>query len=239
MKYIYGPVNSRRLGLSLGITLTPYKICSFDCVYCQLGITKELTRERKEYLKAEDIVNELKLWLANNPKEAANLNYITISGSGEPTLNIKISEVITEIKKLTAIPIAVITNASLLDKIEVRQALSMTDLIAPSLDAATIEVLRKIDRPHPDTRLEDIVNGLINLRREFHGKVWLEVMLIKGINDSLEHIRKLKEVIDRINPHKIQLNSPVRTTAEPNIFAVGRNKLEKIRQILGDRCEII
>jgi len=104
MKYIYGPVESRRLGLSLGITLTPYKICSFDCVYCQLGITKELTRERKEYLKVEDIVNELELWLLNNPEEAGNLNYITISGSGEPTLNIKLGEVITEIKKSPLYP---------------------------------------------------------------------------------------------------------------------------------------
>src|SRR3989338_4494859 len=101
MKYIYGPVASRRLGLSLGVTLTPYKICSFDCVYCQLGKTKELTRERKEYLKVEDIINELKSWLANNPEEAKNLNYITISGSGEPTLNIKLGEVLAEIKKIT------------------------------------------------------------------------------------------------------------------------------------------
>lgn len=239
MKYIYGPVKSRRLGLSLGVTLTPYKICSFDCVYCQLGRTQELTQQRKEYLKVEDIINELKLWLVNNPREAQNLNYITISGSGEPTLNIKIGEVITEIKKLTYVPIAVITNASLLDKIDIRQALSAADLIVPSLDAVTIEILRKTDRPQEDIKLENIINGLIALRKEFGGKIWLEVMLLKGINDSLAHIRKLKEVIDRINPHKIQLNSPVRTTAEPNILAVGKNKLEKIKAILGDKCEII
>lgn len=239
MKYIYGPVESRRLGFSLGITLTPYKICSFDCVYCQLGKTKELTQERKEYLKVEDIINELKLWLANNPEEAKNLNYITISGSGEPTLNIKIGEVLAEIKKITPIPAAVITNASLLDKLEVRQALNMADLIVPSLDAATLETLKKIDRPHGDIKLEEIIQGLINLRKECRGKMWLEVMLVKGVNDSLAHMRKLKEVVDQINPHKIQLNSPVRTTAERDVLAVGQNKLQKIKEIFGDKCEII
>lgn len=239
MKYIYGPVESRRLGLSLGITLTPYKICSFNCVYCQLGRTKELTTERKEYLKIEDIINELKSWLTNNQEEAKKINYVTISGSGEPTLNIKMGDLIQEIKKITDIPVAVITNASLLGNIEVRQQLIMADLLVPSLDAATIEVLREIDRPHRDIKLEDVINGLISLRKESRAKVWLEIMLIKGVNDSLEHIRKLKEVIDKINPHKIQLNSPVRTTAEPNIFAVGKNKLEKIKEILGDKCEII
>jgi wyosine [tRNA(Phe)-imidazoG37] synthetase (radical SAM superfamily) len=239
MKYIYGPVKSRRLGLSLGITLTPCKICNFDCVYCQLGRTKEKINERKEYAGADEILNELKTWLQNNPGEAGVLNYITISGLGEPTLNSKIGELIFEIKKITSIPIAVITNASLLSDVGVRFALLGTDLIVPSLDAVGPEIFIKINQPHRDIKIENIINGLISLRKEFRGKIWLEVMIVKGINDYLEQNRRLKEIIDRINPDKIQLNSPVRTTAEENIFPANRKKLEKIKEILGDKCEII
>jgi len=239
MKYIYGPIRSRRLGLSLGITLTPYKICSFNCVYCQLGKTIGITSERREYILIQEIINELKLWIQNNSQEAKNLNYITFSGSGEPTLNIKIGELIAEIKKITAVPVAVITNASLLNVSVVRQALSFADLIIPSLDAVTPEIFTKVDRPIEGINIEDIINGLISLKKEFKGKIWLEVMLIKGVNDDLPHIRKLKDIIDKINPDKIQLNSPVRTTAEENILAVDKKRLEKFKEIIGEKCEII
>ena len=253
MKYIYGPVKSRRLGWSLGISLTPYKICSFNCVYCQLGNTGDLTRERKEYVGIEEVLEELRFCLENNSLEANKLNYITLSGSGEPTLNIKIGQLIPEIKKITAVPLAIITNSSLLNDASVRQALCSADLIVPSLDAVNPEVFKHINRPHPDIKIEDIMNGLVNLRREFGGEIWLEVMLVSGINDDLRQIKKLKEVIDKINPDKIQLNSPVRTsqravvwlpiakatTAEVGVFSVSRKKLEKIKEILGEKCEII
>jgi len=239
MKYIYGPLKSRRLGLSLGITLTPYKICSFNCVYCQLGKTINTTSERREYIPIQEIINELKLWLQNNILEAKGLNYITLSGSGEPTLNIKIGQLIAEIKKISAVPVAVITNASLLNVALVRQALSCADLIIPSLDAVTPGIFTKVDRPREGINIEDIIDGLIGLRKEFKGKIWLEVMLIKGINDDLAHIRKLKDIIDKINPDKIHLNSPVRTTAEENVQALDKKRLEKIREILGESCEII
>ena len=239
MKYIYGPVKSRRLGLSLGITLTPYKVCSFNCVYCQLGKSTGTTNERKEYIPIQEIINELKLWLQNNIQEAKDLNFITLSGSGEPTLNIGIGRLITEIKKMTAVPVAVITNSSLVGVAEVRRALLETDLIIPSLDAVISEVFSKVDQPKEGINIEEIINGLISLRKEFKGNIWLEVMLVKGINDDLAHIRKLKEIIDKINPDKIQLNSPVRTTAEENILAVGRKRLEKFKEILGEKCEIV
>jgi wyosine [tRNA(Phe)-imidazoG37] synthetase (radical SAM superfamily) len=239
MKYIYGPLKSRRLGLSLGITLTPYKVCSFNCIYCQLGKSIGTTTERKEYIPIQEIINELKLWLQNNTLEAKDLNYITFSGSGEPTLNIKIGQLIAEIKKITAVPVAIITNASLLNVTAVRQALSCADLIIPSLDAVTPEIFTKVDRPKEGINVEDIINGLIGLRKEFKGKIWLEVMLIKGINDDLAHIRKLKDIIDKINPDKVQLNSSVRTTAEDNVLAVDKKKLMKFKEILGDKCELI
>ncbi|OGX41070.1 MAG: hypothetical protein A2984_03375 [Omnitrophica WOR_2 bacterium RIFCSPLOWO2_01_FULL_41_12] len=239
MKYIYGPVKSRRLGLSLGITLTPYKICSFNCVYCQLGRTTLQAHERKEYIPIQEIINELKLWFFNNAQQAKNLNYITLSGAGEPTLNIKIGEVIIEIKKITALPIAVITNASLLNMPSVRKELCNADLIVPSLDSVDLTSFIKIDRPKEEIKIEGIIDGLVNLRKEFKGKVWLEVMLVKGINDGLEQVRKLKEIIDKINPDKVQLNSPVRSTAEPQVQAVDKKRIEKIKEILGERCEII
>jgi wyosine [tRNA(Phe)-imidazoG37] synthetase (radical SAM superfamily) len=239
MKYVYGPVNSRRLGFSLGITLTPPKICNLNCVYCQLGSTVKQLNERKEYIPIEEIYNELKLWLENNPEEAKKLSFITFSGSGEPTLNSKIGELIEKIKKITNLPIAVITNSSLLGDSFVRKDILLADLIIPSLDAVTPEVFAKIDRPHQDIKIDQIISGLISLRKEFPGKIWLEVMLIQGINDDLRHIKKLKAVIDEIMPDKIQLNSPVRSTAEPDILPVEKDKLTKIKEILGDRCQIL
>lgn len=239
MKYIYGPVHSRRLGLSLGLSLTPYKVCSFDCVYCQLGKTLELTNQRKEYIPVSEILEELQSWLLAHPQESNGLNYITFSGAGEPTLNIKIGALIAEIKKKTAVAVAVITNASLLHDPQVRSAILQADLIVPSLDAVTASVFEKIDRPQKGLRIEEVINGLISLRKEFRGKIWLEVMIVRGKNDDLRHIKKLKNVIDAINPDKIQLNSPVRTTAEPDIFPVNKAKLKKIKEILGEKCEIV
>jgi len=238
MKYIYGPVKSRRLGLSLGINLTPYKICSFNCLYCQLGHTTDLTVLRKEYINIGDIIDEFKYWLGSNKEDLSTLNYITLSGSGEPTLNIKISELISKLKELSSVKIAVITNASLLSGASLRREILIADLIVPSLDAVTQGLFVRIDRPHNDIQIADIINGLIALRKEFKGKIWLELMLVKGLNDDIRHIRKLKEVIERINPDKIQINSPVRTTAEESVFSVGTSKLRKIKDILGDKAEI-
>ena len=238
MKYIYGPVESRRLGFSLGVSLTPYKTCDFDCVYCQLGPTKEKVQERKEYVKKEEILDELRTWLGSNPVEVANLKYITLSGMGEPTLNIQIGEIISEIKKITQIPIAVITNASLLSVKDVRASILGADLIVPSLDAGVQNVFQKIDRPVENIKVEDIIEGLVLLRKEFRGQIWLEVMLVRGFNDHIRHIRKLKVALEKINPDKIQLNCPVRTTAE-KIFAPEMRKMKKIQAMLGEKAEVV
>lgn len=239
MKYIYGPVESRRLGLSLGITLTPYKTCSFDCVYCQLGTTTIKTAQRGEYIPTGEILAELKSWFENNIEQATALHYITFAGAGEPTLNLKIESLIEEIKKITSVPIAFITNSSLLADHALRQELLSADLIIPSLNAATPEVFKRIGRPQETVGLEGIVKGLINLKKEFKGKIWLEIMLIKGWNDDLRHIKKLKMITDQISPDKVQLNSPVRTTTEPGILPVGKSKLKKIKEIFGENCEIV
>jgi len=239
MKYIYGPVPSRRLGLSLGVSLTPPKVCNFNCIYCQLGETSEPVGMRKEYVKVADALLELKEWLQHNTQEAKRPNYITLSGCGEPTLNTGIGEFIAEVKKITAVPVAVITNASLLNQKEVRQALMGADVILPSLDAVSPDIFQRMNRPVPGIQIDEVIAGLISLRKEFRGKIWLEVMVVRGVNDDLEHIRKLKDIVEKINPDRIQINSPVRRTSQSGVLAADKRKLNKIKEILGDRCEIL
>lgn len=237
MKYVYGPIKSRRLGLSLGVSLTPYKICSFDCIYCQLGKTTQKTGQRKDYVSAEEIIAEIKSWLADNSAKLGELKFITFSGAGEPTLNINIGRLIAGIKEVTAIPIAILTNSSHLSDPQVRKAIAGANLIVPSLDAVTQEVFERIDRPEKGIKVSDVIDGLIALRKEFRGQIWLEIMLIKGVNDSPEHIRKLKEVIERVNPDRVQLNSPVRKTLQQDVCGVEEAALKEIRKILGDKTE--
>ncbi len=239
MKYIYGPIKSRRLGLSLGLSLSRDKICDLDCIYCQWGSVDKTFFERKEYVKADEIILELKSWLEKNPQAAQELKFVTLSGLGEPTLNTCIGELIDQVKYITGLKVAVITNSTLLGDPVVRKGILKADLIVPSLDAVDLEKFKQIDRPHANIKLNEIIDGLVALRKEFSGEIWLEVMLIAGMNDDLAHIEELKKVILRINPDKIQLNSPVRLTAEKNVLPVNRVKLEKIREILGDKAEIV
>ena len=239
MKYIYGPIKSRRLGLSLGLSLSSNKICDLDCVYCQWGKTKKTVFQRKEYANIDEIIKELESWLDENLKIAKELKFITISGLGEPTLHAHFGELIKRVRKITNYNVAVITNSTLLNDPLVRKALLDVDLIVPSLDSVDEKIFKQIDRPHGLVNLNEIIAGLIALRKEFSGKIWLEVMLIAGVNDDIRHIKKLKKIIQRINPDRIQLNSPVRATAEKNVLPVDKTKLEKIRKILGDKAEII
>ena len=239
MKYIYGPIKSRRLGLSLGLSLSPNKICDLDCIYCQWGSVGKTVLERKEYAKADEIIQELGSWMKNNPQDAKELKFVTLSGLGEPTLNTCIGELIDQVKNITGLKIAVITNSTLLGDLAVRKGILKADLIVPSLDAVDLEIFRRIDRPHPGIKLNEIIDGLVALRKEFHGQIWLEVMFVSGVNDDFVHIEELKKVIQRINPDKIQINSPVRSTAEKNVLPVDKAKLEKIKEVLGDKAEII
>jgi wyosine [tRNA(Phe)-imidazoG37] synthetase (radical SAM superfamily) len=239
MKYIYGPIKSRRLGLSLGLSLSPDKTCNLDCIYCQWGSVGKTVLERKEYAGVQQIILELESWMQNNPQAARELKYVTLSGLGEPTLNTGFGQLIHRVKEITGAKIAVITNSTLLGDPAVRQALLPADLIVPSLDAVDPGIFSLIDRPHPGVKLNEIIDGLVALRKEFSGKIWLEIMLVAGINDDPVHIQELKKAIQRINPDKIQLNSPVRATAEKNVFPVEKNKLAKIKEIFGDKAEII
>jgi len=236
LKYIFGPVPSRRLGRSLGVDLVPYKTCTFDCVYCDLGRTTHKTVSRQSYVPPEEIQGELELYLSVLDKKP---DYITLSGSGEPTLNTDIGETIRRIKEITSTPIAVLTNSSLLSLNEVRMDLSEADVVLPSLDAITPASFEYINRPHQSLKIEEIISGLIQFRKEYRGQIWLEVVFCRGINDDKEEIERLKGVIERIQPDRVQLNTPVRPPAEDFAFPLTLGQLEEIRKTLGDKAEII
>lgn len=233
--HIYGPVPSRRLGFSLGVDIVPYKTCSFNCIYCQLGPTARKTIKRQAYFPPSEILSQIKKKLDSGQR----IDYITFSGSGEPTLNTTIGDLIREIKKMTSVPVAVLTNSSLLHQKSVRIALMAADLAAPSLDAATQKIFHKTNRPHSSLNVAKIIAGLKKFRREFKGLIWLEVMLVKGVNDSPHHLRELKKIISEIRPEKIQLNTVVRPPSEKSARALSRKELEGIKKILGKSCEII
>lgn len=233
--HIYGPVPSRRLGFSLGIDIIPFKTCSLNCIYCQLGPTTKKTIHRKEYLSSSEILSQIKKKLSSDQR----IDYITFSGSGEPTLNKILEKLIREIRKITSIPVAVLTNSTLLSQKSTREALMDADLVVPSLDAATQEIFVKVNRPHSSLKLEEIIEGLRKLRQEFKGSIWLEIMLVKGVNDSPSHIRKLKEAITKIKPDKVQLNTVIRPPAEEFARPLNLRELEKINKVFGKNCEII
>jgi len=236
MKYTYGPVPSRRLGLSLGVDLVPKKICTYDCIYCQIGRPTLQTVERKEYVPARsillDVEQSLREW-------GEKIDYIAISGSGEPTLNSAIGEIIQGIKKLTTTPVAVITNSSLLHLEEVRQALRAADVVMPSLDAVTPSVFQTINRPLPFLEIEQIIQGLAAFRGEYKGQIWLEILLCRGINDAGEEIERMREAIHIIRPDKVQLNTVVRPGVEDYAAALSPDQMEQIKNALGADAEII
>ena len=224
-KYLFGPVPSRRLGMSLGVDLVPQKVCSLDCVYCEAGKTTKLTLERKEYIPIEKVREELKSYFQNNPDP----DYVTFSGSGEPTLNIHLGEVIEFLKQTKPnIPIAVLTNGTLLSVPEVREALSGADIVLPSLDAATEEVFKKINRPQENLTIEEYIQGLIEFRESFNGRIWLEVFILPGYNDSENELNELKKAILKIKPDSIQLNTLDRPGTIKNLVGASHKELQII-----------
>jgi wyosine [tRNA(Phe)-imidazoG37] synthetase (radical SAM superfamily) len=239
MNYLYGPLTSRRLGCSLGVSITPHKICNFDCVYCQLGATARHTTQRAAYVPIEQVLEELAAWCAAHREEERKLTYITFSGTGEPTLHAGLGELIRRIKLITKVPVAVLTNAGLLTDPAVRKELKDADLLVPSLDAATQSAFERVDRPAPGIKVAQIIEGLVALRKEYAGTLWLEVVLVKGLNDAPADLEALREAVARIKPDKVQLNSPVRVTAESNVCVADRATLERVQREIGFPCEIV
>jgi wyosine [tRNA(Phe)-imidazoG37] synthetase (radical SAM superfamily) len=233
--YTFGPVPSRRLGRSLGIDLVPFKTCTYDCVYCQLGRTTEKTISIKEYVPVKDVIQEVR----EKVREIPRPDYITLSGSGEPTLHGGIRDIIQQIKDVTDIPVAVLTNGSLFFMDMVRESVGYADLILPSLDAGSEDTFFRVNRPHSKISFEEMIEGLCSLRESFEGPLWLEILFVGGITDNVNEIEKIKELTDRILPERIQLNTAVRTPAEGFVYAVSREKLEVIANFFGPNCEVI
>lgn len=235
-EYIFGPVPSRRLGVSLGVDLVKKKTCNLDCVYCECGRTEETTNERKSYVDKEKVMAEIKDYINGGNY----LDYITFSGWGEPTLNSDIGDILKEIKKITDIKTAVITNGTLLWMKEVREALMISDVVMPSLDAVSKEVFEKINRPYKNLEIEKIKSGIIEFANEYKGELKLEIFIIDGINNEDSEIEKFKEIIKKIKPSIVQLNSLDRPAPESWVKKADSDILEKIKTALEyDKIEII
>jgi wyosine [tRNA(Phe)-imidazoG37] synthetase (radical SAM superfamily) len=235
-RYLYGPVPSRRLGRSLGIDLVPHKICTYDCIYCQIGKTTEKTLTRKEYIPVKEILEEVERFLKEG---TASIDHLSLSGSGEPTLHSKISSVIEGIKTITSIPVAVLTNGSLLYKKEVRRDVLRADVVLPSLDAVSSKVFMKINRPRPGFSVGKVIEGLVEFRKVYKGQIWLEILFCKGVNDSKDELLRMKKALDRIQPDRIHLNTVVRPPSEKWAAPLNREEMEEIKTFFGERASII
>lgn len=235
-RYLYGPVPSRRLGRSLGIDLVPRKICTYDCIYCQIGSTTEKTLVRKEYAPVKEILMEIQSFLKG---EASSVDHLSLSGSGEPTLHSQIRSLIEGIKAITSVPIAVITNGSLLYEEEVRQDLLRADRVLPSLDAVSPDAFAKINRPYSGFSVEKVIAGLLEFRRVYKGEIWLEILFCKGVNDGKEELLRMKKALDRIQPDRIHLNTVVRPPSEKKAVPLSQKEMEEIQAFFGERSSII
>jgi len=224
-RYLFGPVPSRRLGISLGIDLVPMKTCTLNCIYCECGRTTDLTLDRKEYVPLDAVKAEYRHYLAHHRKP----DYVTFSGSGEPTLNRSIGEIIRFIQsREPKVPVAVLTNGTLFFDRQVRSELKEASVVIPSLDAATDTVFRKINRPHPHLNMDAIIDGLVRFRKEYSGQLWLEVFILPGLNDTDAELTVLKQAIEKIAPDRIQLNTLDRPGTVNDIRAADRTELARV-----------
>ncbi len=227
-KFLYGPVFSKRFGKSLGIDLLPHKTCNFNCVYCQLGKSFKLECERKEFYPAGEVIS----WIKDNLHKYPEYDVITFSGNGEPLLYKNIGKIIDFLKDFQKKPIVILTNGSLFYKKEVRDEVKNADVIVPSLDAGKERTFLKIVRPCKNLKFEKIIEGLIELRKEFKGKIFVEIMFVKGLNDSEEEIYAIKGILEEIKPDKIFINTPTRPPAEKWVDAPSSEKLEFIKKVI-------
>jgi len=231
--HVFGPVASRRLGRSLGLDLVPHKTCTYDCLYCQLGRTTQKTVERKEWVPLDAVVAGVKAKLVTRP------DYITLSGSGEPTLYSRMAELIDRIHAMTDIPVAVLTNGSLLWRKEIRNELAEADVVVPSLDAGDGPMFAAVNRPHKSIAFEQMLDGLITFSHEYRGACWLEIVLLGGYNAVAAEVNKLVACAKRIRPDRLQLNTVTRPPAEEYAVAVKRDRLHEIANKFEPPAEVI
>lgn len=221
--------------MSLGVDIVPPKICTLDCVYCQIGRTTRSSVAREDFVDIEAVLVEIQGKLDAGLKA----DFITLGGSGEPTLNSRLGDLIDGIHRLTDIPVAVLTNGTLFYREDVRRECAKADMVAPSLDAGDAVTFEVVNRPNRDITIEKLVWGLEQFRREYSGRIWLEVFLIAGVNTDARQIDLIKGLIERIRPDKVHLNTAVRPPAEPDVVAVPREVLDRIAQQIGGACEVV
>ena len=237
MRYVFGPVPSRRLGQSLGIDTIPLKTCNWNCVYCQLGRTIPLTKDRQDYFPRQDILAEVRQVLATQPP--GEIDWVTFVGSGEPTLHSGIGWLIRQVKALSDKPVAVITNGALLYLPGLREDLRAADAVLPSLDAGEAGLYRKINRPHPEVTLDRLIQGLIDFRTVYRGKLWVEVMLVRDLNDGMLELQGIARALARIQPDAVHINLPTRPPAEDWVQPPDNEGLMRATSILGDIAEVV
>jgi wyosine [tRNA(Phe)-imidazoG37] synthetase (radical SAM superfamily) len=237
MNYVFGPVPSRRLGQSLGIDPIPLKTCNWNCVYCQLGRTVPVTNQRREYVLMQDVLDDVERVLGSRME--AEIDWVTFVGSGEPTLNSRLGEMIRRVKHLTKIPVAVITNGSLLYRSEVRAALAAADAVLPTLDAGNPALYRRINRPHSAVTFERLVEGLCTFRRQYSGKLWVEVMLLQGLNDGEQELSEIADSMQRIQPDEVHVNLPTRPPCETWVRPAGAEAVSRAISILGAVARVV
>jgi len=230
---VYGPVPSRRLGRSLGLDVVPFKTCTYDCVYCQLGHTTDKTLRRQRWLEPADVLARVRERLESAP------DAIALAGSGEPTLYDGIGEVIAGIKGLTATPVVVLTNGSLLGVPAVQRDLAAADIVIPSLDAPGESLFRLVNRPHASLGFAEVLDGMAAFRERYQGQIWLEVMLLGGVTGIESEVTRLARVAERIAADRIQLNTVARPPAERFAEAVSPDRLAEFAAAFTPRAEII
>lgn len=234
--YLFGPVPSRRLGISLGVDLVQYKTCSLNCLYCESGKTTRLTAERKEYVPTKDVLDELNRFLSERPK----LDYITFSGSGEPTLHSGIGKIVGFLKaNFPRYKIALLSNGTLFHLPGLIEEVKDIDLLIPSLDAAEEAVFKKLNRPTPGLNVDVMIESLETLRKNTAGQMWLEIFIVPGVNDSERSLESLKSAVHKIKPDLVQLNTLDRPGTEDWLDSASPTGLEKIAKYLDWHCEII
>jgi len=204
MKYIFGPVPSRRLGSSLGIEVVPHKICNFDCLYCEVGKTNKLTIKRDRYINIEEMLNEFKIKYTHFQ---SHIDVITITGAGEPTLNSDLQKIIQEIKKISKHPVALLTNSTMIDNKDVQDALMEIDILVPSVDAISIDIVEKLNKPHKKLDWEKALDALKHFSHKYQGDMFIEILLVKGLNDTYQELSKIAEYINELKYTKVQLNT--------------------------------
>lgn len=225
-KHLFGPVISRRLGVSLGVDVVPYKYCSMDCIYCEVGKTTHLINEAEELVAFSEVIKELDDYITKNPK----LDYITFSGAGEPLLYSEIGKLINYIKdEYPQYKLALITNSSHINRADIQQELLKLDMIMPSLDAVDQDIFEAINRPHEHILIKDIIANLTNFNQHFPGEMWLEIFFVPDLNDFPEELNRMRDVIKQINPERVQLNALDRPGTEPWVVQEDKDKLDSIK----------